>query len=92
MTTTTSASRISLFLKTSHYQNFALLKWLLDKLVEVDFKRGLVSLGLADTVSLSPERLSMNDCSDVEVRATKRAHSYLYLRLLSLSMAEHEII
>ena len=50
----------------------------------MDFKRGLVSRGLADTVSLSPERLSMYDCSDVEVRATKRAHSYLYLHLLSL--------
>ena len=45
------------------------------------------NVGLADTVSLSPERLSMNDCSDVELRATKRAHSYLYLRLLSLLLS-----
>ena len=44
----------------------------------------LVYVGLADTVSLSPERLSMYDCSDVELCATKRAHSYLYLHLLYL--------
>ena len=47
----------------------------------------LVYVGLADTVSLSPERLSMNDCSDVELRAAKRAHSYLYLHLSSLLLS-----
>ena len=57
-------------------------------MVDVDFKCGLVSLcRTADTVSLSPERLSMNDCSDVELRAAKRAHSYLYLHLSSLSLS-----